>query len=68
MYNVEQDSPTTITNSWYADVCQYPMHGTFPSHLSARKKLSLIRMTKQGTQGQSNILPVEAWGDFKKAP
>jgi len=34
MYNVEKPSPTTITNSWYADVCQYLEHDIMPSHLS----------------------------------
>lgn len=34
MYKVEQASPTTSTNCWYIDVCQYFEHDIVPSHFS----------------------------------
>lgn len=42
MYNVERATPTTISNSWYADVHQYLESNTFPSYLSAQQKRVVI--------------------------
>lgn len=41
MYNIEQASPTTTTNSWYTNVYQYLEHVTVPSHFSAWQKSAL---------------------------
>lgn len=36
IYNVNRATPTTISDTWYANMCQYLEHGTFTSHISTQ--------------------------------